>query len=89
MLAKEDNLGPLAAPKDKPPAGFARPPNGDVVDLAKLPNPETLNFSSEVMGRSAFLSPVVKVCGFEAMAAKGDSAEVLEKPLPSGDCTYG
>lgn len=56
LPAKEDNLGPLIAEKGESEAGLASPPNGEVVEFAKLPKAEALNLSSEVTGRFSALS---------------------------------
>jgi hypothetical protein len=58
------------------------PPKGDAVDDAKLPKPEALNFSSDVCGSESVELAVFGACGFAAIAANGDSAEVFAKPLP-------
>jgi hypothetical protein len=49
LLAKDPNLVPDAAAKGDFEPGLASPPNGDA-DLARLPKPDALNFSSEVWG---------------------------------------
>jgi hypothetical protein len=59
------------------------PPKGDAAELAKPPKPDDLNLSSDVCGRGSALS-VFGAWGLDAMAAKGDAAEVFAKPLPGG-----
>lgn len=80
--ANELSLG--APPKDEAVLGAApKPPKGDVL-LARLPKPEALNLSSEVWARGAVLSDDLGAAGLAAMAAKGEAADVLAKPLPAG-----
>lgn len=83
LPAKELNLLPLAAPNGEAAADLddPRPPKGDEAELEKLPKPDALNLSSEVCG-SGVLSDVLDSClGLAAIAANGDAAEVLAKPL--------
>jgi hypothetical protein len=60
-------------------------PKGEAEELAKLPNPEDLNLSSLVWGRSSgvFSAVVVDLGGFDR-AEKGEEAEKLAKPLLGG-----
>jgi hypothetical protein len=76
--AKELSL--VVAAKGEPEEA-ARPPKGEVVEAARLPKPDALNLSSEVWGRASVL---VAGEGFAAMAAKGEAADELAKPLPGG-----
>jgi hypothetical protein len=86
--ANELSLGAL--PKGDPDlAAAANPPKGDALELARLPNPEALNLSSDVWGRPSVFSEVLGGAGFAAMAAKGDAAEVFAKPLPAGMIVAG
>jgi hypothetical protein len=83
LEAKEDSLLPPAAPKGEVDAGgLASPPKGEAAELAKLPNPDALNLSSDVCGSSS--GPSEGLAGLEDMAANGDAAEVFAKPLPGG-----
>jgi hypothetical protein len=83
LPAKDDSLLPLAVPKGEAvlALGLARPPKGDAVELAKLPNPDALNLSSEVCGRDSVLPSSFGLGGIEA---NGDVVEVLANPLPEG-----
>jgi hypothetical protein len=47
LPANDPSLFPDATPKGELDPGLASPPNGDA-DLARLPNPDALNLSSEV-----------------------------------------
>jgi len=83
LAAKEDSFLPPAAPKGEVDArGLASPPKGEAAELAKLPNPDALNLSSDVCGSKS--GPPEALAGLEAMAANGDAAEVFAKPLPGG-----
>lgn len=81
--AKELSLG---APPKGDPVFAAEPklPKGDALELARLPNPEALNLSSEVWEGVSVLSEGFGAAGLAAMAAKGDAADVFAKPLPAG-----
>ncbi len=50
LPAKEESLAPLAVPKGElePDLGLASPLNGEAVELAKPPNADDLNLSSDV-----------------------------------------
>jgi len=81
--AKELSLG---APPNGDPVFAAEPklPKGDALELARLPNPEALNLSSDVWGRDSVLSEGFGAAGLAAMAAKGDAADVFANPVPAG-----
>lgn len=89
--AKPEGLLPLvAAAKGEFAPEPPIEPNGEVVEAAKLPNPEDLNLSSLVWGGSgAFLSVVVEAFGLDDNVANGDAAEKLAKPLVGGICSNG
>lgn len=82
--AKELSLGAPPPNGDAVFAAAPKLPKGDELEFAKLPNPEALNLSSEVWGRDSGLADGFGAADLAAMAAKGDAAEVFEKPLPAG-----
>jgi hypothetical protein len=83
LPANDPSLLLDAAPNGELDPGLASPPNGDA-DLARLPNPDALNLSSEVWGSNSGRSDDLGAWGLGDMAAKGEAAEVFAKPLPGG-----
>jgi len=86
LPANDDSLLPLATANGE--LGLAavlpNPLKGDVTEPAKPLKPEDLNLSSDVCGIDSALSESLAVADLEAMAAKGDSADVFAKPLLGG-----
>jgi hypothetical protein len=79
---KEDNLLPVAAPKEELVVGLAAAANGEAVELANAPKPELLKACDEVCDWSFVDASGDFVEDLGAIVAKGDAADVLEKPLP-------
>jgi hypothetical protein len=82
--AKDDRLLPVAAPKEELMVDLAAAANGEAVELANAPKPELLKACSEVCDWSFADASGDFAEDLEAIAAKGDAADVLEKPLPGG-----